>query len=103
MEKRYRVMGTAGNLVLDEPVESKWLHIFAHMRFVDYVKDETGTVCGGKFLIDEGHGYGFDYGERFVTLRPGEELQFEHNYTDTSEGTWDDGSLTVKVRLLESE
>lgn len=103
MEKNYKVVGKAGNLVIDEPAEGKNLRIFAHMRFAEYVKNETGTVCGVKFLIDEGHGYGFDYGERFVTLHPDEELQFEHSYTDISDGTWDDGSFTVRVRLLEGE
>ena len=103
MEKNCKVVGKAGNLVMNEPAEGKNPDIFAHMRFVEYVKNETGTVCGVKFPIDEGHGYGFDYGERFVTLHPGEELQFEHSYTDTSDGTWDDGSFTVTVRLLEGE
>lgn len=101
MEKEYRVVGTTGNLVIDEPVEGKMLHVFAHMRFVEYVKDENGTVCGVKFLIDEGHGYGFDYGEKMVTLHIGEDFQFKHYYTDTSEGTWDDGSITVKIHVVE--
>ncbi|MCD7835290.1 MAG: hypothetical protein LUG83_01240 [Lachnospiraceae bacterium] len=77
------------------------LYIFAHMKFIEYVKDEAGTVCGVKFLIDEGHGYDFDYGEKIVTLHIGEDFQFEHYYTDTGEGTWDDGFSTVKIRLVE--
>ncbi len=71
MKKEYKVMGTAGNLVIDKPVESKMLHIFAHMIFIEYVKDETGTVCGVKFIIDE--------------------------------GTWDEGSFTVRVKVRNGE
>ena len=53
-----------------------------------------------KIGADEGHGYGFDHGEKTI-LHPDEEFQFVHHYTDTSDGTRDDDFFTVKVRLIE--
>ncbi len=46
MEKQYKIVGKAGNLIIEEPAEGKKLNDFAMMRFVEYVKDEEETVTG---------------------------------------------------------
>lgn len=99
MEKKFKLVGIVGNIPVSEYVEDNLYYL--PMRFIEYVKDESGNICGAKFLADEGHGYGFNYGEKEVILHSNEEFQFVHSYTDTSDGTWDNDSFTVKVRLIE--
>ena len=97
MEKEYRIVGKHGKLSFDRPAEDPhWLP----MRFLEYEKDPQGNVCGGRYLIDLGHGYGFNHGEETVTIALDEEISFEHEYTDTSDGTWENESCSVTVRFV---
>ncbi len=97
-EKKYRLIGEAG-MPFDFPPEGPlW---WAKMAFVDYLRDEAGQVCGVKLTAELGRGYGFNYGWQEFTLRPGEEFQFYHHYTDTTDGTWENDFFPVTVRLVE--
>lgn len=44
---------------------------YAKMKFVEWVRDDTGQVSGMRVECDLGHGYGFDAGTREEILRPG--------------------------------
>ena len=99
MEKQYRLIGKGGDIPFNEPVEGDLF--FARMKFMGYVRDEAGEICGAKFLEDRGHGYGFRKDPQEVILHPGEAVQFFHSYTDTSDGTWENGSFLVEAQLVE--
>ena len=98
MNKEYRIVGSCGKMPFDEPAERPY---WPPMRFLEYVKDDSECICGAKYLIDLGHGYGFDNGKQEMIIKLNEEVSFEHEYTDTSEGTWDNDSYLVVVRLVE--
>lgn len=72
---------------------------YGFMSFKDYLYDSDGNVNGVVILCDEGHGYGFDYGEKEVELHVYDEYRFSHSFTDTSDIDWDDGDSTVKFKL----
>lgn len=99
MEKELRIVGTCGNLPFDNPAASRY---HPPMRFLEYVTDDSGQICGAKYEIDLGHGYGFDNGTEVVVINIGEEIRFEHGYTDVSDGKWDYDSFQVVVRLIEN-
>lgn len=46
----------------------------AHLTFVSWQRDTTGSTTGMKVLCDLGHGYGFDNGEKAVVLRVGKSI-----------------------------
>jgi len=64
MGKRLNLVGTGGNIPINNYVEGKLN--FANMSFVGYVRDGSGEICGLKNMADEGHGYGFNYGREKV-------------------------------------
>ena len=98
MRKEFRIIGLCGNRPFDYCAENP---ILLPMYFLEYVSDESGCICGAKYIIDFGHGYGFDNGRQVVDINIDEEFAFEHEYTDTSDGTWENDSYRVKVRLIE--
>ena len=97
MKKEYRLVGMYGNIPFDEPAEKPY---GPPMKFIEYVMDNQENICGAKFVIDLGHGYGFDNGEKIVAINLNEEFKFEHEYTDISDGTWDNNSYCVVVRFI---
>ena len=76
---------------------------YANCRFIEYHRNEQNEIDGATIACDLGHGYGFDNDEKNITLRFGEEYHFSHDYTDTSDGIWEDGFTSVRVKLLASE
>ncbi len=98
MKKEYRIVGTSGDIPFDDPAEKPY---GPPMQFLEYVMDDSGNICGAKFVIDLGYGYGFSYGEEVITIGINEEFTFEHAYTEMLYGTWDNGSDYVVVRLIE--
>ena len=96
MDIEYRIVGMNGNIPFDEPAEKPY---FPPMEFLEYVTDDSENVCGIKYLIDLGRGYGFDNGKEEITIKLSEEISFTHEYTDTSDGTWNTDSYRVVVRL----
>lgn len=58
----------------------------AHMKFLDWLTDDSGTATafGMKVLCDLGHG--FDDRTKEITLLPGQEFSFVHSCTDASGG-----------------
>ena len=68
--------------------------------FNGYLTDENGKIIGAKISCNRGYGYDFDYGYETVELRPGETHNFLHSYSDTSEGSWTEGSTHIKLTLL---
>ena len=98
MEKEFGIVGRCGKASFDHHAENPRL---LPMTFLEYIMDDAGCICGARYVIDLGHGYGFDNGTQVVDLRVGEEFKFEHEYTDTSDGTWDNDSYRVAVRLIE--
>lgn len=73
---------------------------FVFARFCGYTRNEHGEADGAVFSCDLGHGYGFDDGEETITLRANETHRFLHSYTDTSDGTWDNDSVSVALTLI---
>lgn len=73
------------------------------MQFIGFVYNEFDEITGAKYLADEGHGYGFNYGYKEIIVSLDEKVSFTHSYTDTSDGTWDNGSYTVSVRLVKEK
>lgn len=96
----FQMQVTHGDLSEILPL-SKLDHSF--MGFGGYHRDENGKPDGIYLICDKGHGYGFDDGEEKILLRPGESHEFIHSYTDTSDGTWEEGSCHVKATLLWAE
>jgi len=68
--------------------------------FSGYLTDDTGKIIGAKIRCNLGYGYDFDHGHETVELRPGESHSFLHSYSDTSEGSWDEGSTHIQLTLL---
>ena len=68
--------------------------------FAGYLTDENGKIIGAKISCNLGYGYDFDYGHETVALRPGESHSFLCSYSDTSEGSWDEGSTHIHLTLL---
>ena len=77
--------------------------INAYMQFVDYIRNEAGAPIGIKVLCDCGHGYGFNDGEKELSLYPHRDYSFQHSYTSTTDGTWENDWFDVAVRLLPIE
>ncbi len=98
MDKELRIVGICGNIPIDCPAKDPFV---APMQFLEYIMGDSGQICGAKYRIDLGHGYGFDNGTQVISINIDEEYKFEHRYTDTSDGTWEDGSYRVVVRLIE--
>lgn len=97
MSNEYRIVGVCGKSSFDYPAEEPR---YLPMKFLEYITDSAGCICGASYEIDFGHGYGFDNGIQAVELRIGEEFTFEHEYTDTSDGTWENDSYRVKVCFI---
>lgn len=67
----------------------------AIVRFIDYIRDDTGTPVGIEVEHDGGHGYGFNYSHERIKLYPHKKVKLVEWYTDTSEGgsDWADDSI----------
>ena len=72
----------------------------ASAGFSGYLTDESGKTVGAKIRCNLGYGYDFDHGYETVELHPGESHSFLHSYSDTSEGSWDEGSTHIRLTLL---
>lgn len=46
MGGEYKLVGIGGNIPVSEHVEGDLYHVC--MKFIEYVKDESGSICGAK-------------------------------------------------------
>ena len=95
----YAVLRGETEINLSEPEHLSYAQ--AYLKEVHH--NERGEPDGVVLECDLGHGYCFDDGTKTVTLLFGQETRFTHSYTDTSDGTWDDGSFSVRIKVVETE
>lgn len=98
-ENAFRIVGKFGDIPFDEPAENP---SFGQIKFVEYVADDAGNLYGARFMLDLGHGYGFNNGKQEATLNLDEAIDFDHEFTDTSDGMWHNSSIHVSFRLVKN-
>lgn len=109
MHMKYKITGTRGGLPFEISADRIDCDIKEHsytdeLQFTEYILDETGEICGLKGRADLGHGYGFNYGWKAFTIKPGETYAFTHAYTSIEgPSDWTEDSFHVILRLEESE